>query len=146
MGYLNRDTKNTNQGKERFLTINQETIENAYAKAQSELCKSARLTENLAQGSTCPPLPKGQNGPIKDKSEEQAPLEEDKNKKDKFNAGSSQTSSGIPKEKKNEVDISELSPIDKEVVDKNPNRYIKQDDSTIIDICNSKKYRLKEKE
>lgn len=27
MEYLNRDTKNTNQGKERFLTLNQETIE-----------------------------------------------------------------------------------------------------------------------
>lgn len=145
MGYLNRDTKNTNQGKERFLTINQEVIEKTYGKAQSELCKSARLTENFAQGSTCS-LRKGQNGPIKDKCEEQAPLEEDKNKKEKLEAGSSKNSFETPKEKKNKIDINEYPLIEKEEVDKNPNRYIEQDDSTIIDMYSSKKYRIKEKE
>lgn len=49
MEYLSRDTKNTNQGKERFLTLNQEAIEKTYAKVQSELC--ARFKMVLAQGS-----------------------------------------------------------------------------------------------
>lgn len=129
MEYLNRDTKNTNQGKERFLTLNQETIEKTYAKAQSELCQSARLTENLAQGSTCS-LRKGQNGPIKDKCEEQAPLEEDKNKKDKLKAGQPQTSSEIPKEEKIKIDINKLPEVKKEeVVSAVKDRYILQDDN-----------------
>lgn len=165
MGYLNRDTKNTNQGKERFLTINEEIIESTYAKAQSELCQSARLTENLAQGSICP-LGKGQNGPIKDKSEEQAPLEEDKNKKDKLGATTSKISyevtqalkqsqilSEIQKNSKNQkekernkIDINRLPLIDKEEVDKNPNRYVQQDNSIVVDFYTSKSYRIKEKE
>lgn len=129
MEYLNRDTKNTNQGKERFLTLNQETIEKTYAKAQSELCQSARLTENFAQGSTCS-LRKGQNGPIKDKCEEQAPLEEDKNKKDKLKAGQPQTSSEIPKEEKIKIDINKLPEVKKEeVVSAVKDRYILQDDN-----------------
>lgn len=143
MEYLNRDTKNTNQGKERFLTLNQETIEKTYAKAQSELCQSARLTENLAQGSTCS-LRKGQNGPIKDKCEEQAPLEEDKNKKDKLKAGQLQTSSEIPKEEKIKIDISKLPEVKKEeVVSAAKDRYILQDKSEIVyDTYNLKLYRI----
>ena len=143
MEYLNRDTKNTNQGKERFLTLNQETIEKTYAKAQSELCQSARLTENFAQGSTCS-LRKGQNGPIKDKCEEQAPLEEDKNKKDKLKAGQPQTSSEIPKEEKIKIDISKLPEVKKEeVVSAAKDRYIRQDKSEIVyDTYNLKMYRI----
>lgn len=143
MEYLNRDTKNTNQGKERFLTLNQETIEKTYAKAQSELCQSARLTENFAQGSTCS-LRKGQNGPIKDKCEEQAPLEEDKNKKDKLKAGQPQTSSEIPKEEKIKIDISKLPEVKKEeVVSAAKDRYIRQDKSEIVyDTYNLKLYRI----
>lgn len=143
MGYLNRDTKNTNQGKERFLTINQEIIEKTYGKAQSELCKSARLTENLAQGSTCS-LRKGQNGPIKDKSEEQAPLEEDKNKKDKLKAGLPQTSSEIPKEKESKIDISKLPEVKKEeVISAAEGRYIKQDKLEVVyDTIKQKMYRI----
>lgn len=143
MEYLNRDTKNTNQGKERFLTLNQETIEKTYAKAQSELCQSARLTETLAQGSTCS-LRKGQNGPIKDKCEEQAPLEEDKNKKDKLKAGQPQTSSEIPKEKKIKIDINKLPEVKKEeVVSAAKGRYIKQDKLEVVyDTYNLKMYRI----
>ena len=143
MEYLNRDTKNTNQGKERFLTLNQETIEKTYAKAQSELCQSARLTENLAQGSTCS-LRKGQNGPIKDKCEEQAPLEEDKNKKDKLKAGQPQTSSEIPKEEKIKIDISKLPEVKKEeVVSAAKDRYILQDDNIrVFDTYKQIMYRI----
>ena len=143
MEYLNRDTKNTNQGRERFLTINQEVIEKTYAKAQSELCQSARLTENFAQGSTCS-LRKGQNGPIKDKCEEQAPLEEDKNKKDKLKAGQPQTSSEIPKEEKIKIDISKLPEVKKEeVVSAAKGRYIKQDKLEVVyDTYNLKMYRI----
>lgn len=163
MGYLNGDTKNTNQEKERFLTLNQETIEDIYAKAQSELCKSARLTENLAQGSTCP-LPKGQNGPIKDKSEEQAPREENKNKKDKFRATTSkviqtvkqpQTSSEIPKDseiqkekekkKETQIDINELPEVEEDVVNKDPIRYTKQNDFIAYDNYKLKPYRITKK-
>lgn len=143
MEYLNRDTKNTNQGRERFLTINQEVIEKTYAKAQSELCQLARLTENFAQGSTCF-LRKGQNGPIKDKCQEQAPLEEDKNKKDKLKAGQPQTSSEIPKEEKIKIDISKLPEVKKEeVVSAAKGRYIKQDKLEVVyDTYNLKMYRI----
>ena len=143
MEYLNRDTKNTSQGKERFLTLNQETIEKTYAKAQSELCQSARLTENFAQGSTCS-LRKGQNGPIKDKCEEQTPLEEDKNKKDKLKAGQPQTSSEIPKEEKIKIDISKLPEVKKEeVVSAAKDRYILQDDNIrVFDTYKQIMYRI----
>ena len=143
MEYLNRDTKNTNQGKERFLTLNQETIEKTYAKAQSELCQSARLTETLAQGSTCS-LRKGQNGPIKDKYVEQAPPEKDKNKKNKLGVEPSKISSEIPKEKELNIDINKLPGVKKEeVVSAAEGRYIKQDKSEIVyDTYNLKLYRI----
>lgn len=143
MEYLNRDTKNTNQGKERFLTLNQEIIEKTYAKAQSELCQSARLTENFAQGSTCS-LRKGQNGPIKDKYVEQASPEKDKNKKDKLGVEPSKISSEIPKEKQLNIDINKLPEVKKEeIVSAAEGRYIKQDKSEVVyDTYNLKLYKI----
>lgn len=56
--------------------------------------------------------------------------------------GPPQNSSEIPKEKKIKIDINKYPLISEEEINKNPSRYSQQDDSTVYDNYNLKKYRI----
>lgn len=100
--YIKRDTKSTQQGKERLLTINYTGIKEALSrKVQSGPCEdevnAAEFNLTLPDGSICT-LPKVQDGPIKDKNPA-SPGPKDKNKEDKMATSStSAKSSGKPKD------------------------------------------------
>ena len=56
--------------------------------------------------------------------------------------GPPQTSSEIPKSEKTKIDINNYPLISEEEINKNPSRYSQQDDSTVYDNYNLKKYRI----
>lgn len=56
--------------------------------------------------------------------------------------GPSQNSSEIPKSKKTKVDTNKYPLISEEEINKNPSRYSQQDDSTVYDNYNLKKYKI----
>lgn len=56
--------------------------------------------------------------------------------------GPSQNSSEIPKEEKTKIDTNKYPLISEEEINKNPSRYSQQDDSTVYDNYNLKKYRI----
>lgn len=99
--YIKRDTKSTQQGKERLLTINYTGIKDALSrKVQSGPCEdevnAAELNLTLPDGSICT-LPKVQDEPIKDKNPA-SPGPKDKNKEDKTATSSTPVKpSGKPK-------------------------------------------------
>lgn len=99
--YIKRDTKSTQQGKERLLTINYTGIKDALSrKVQSGPCENevnaAEVNLTLPDGSTCT-LPKVQGEPIKDKNPA-SPGPKDKNKGDKTATSSTSAKpSGKPK-------------------------------------------------
>ena len=101
--YIKRDTKSTQQGKERLLTINYTGIKDALSrKVQSGPCEaeveSAEFNLTLPDGSMCT-LPKVQGEPIKDKNPA-SPGPKDKNKGDKTATSSTLVEpSGKPKDK-----------------------------------------------
>lgn len=59
-----------------------------------------------------------------------------------YSAGPPQNSSEIPKEEKAKIDASEYPLISEEEINKNPNRYSRQDDSIVYDTYNLKMYRI----
>lgn len=73
MGFIKRDTKASQKGKERHIKVNLDKVEEALAKSKMNLAEdtnnSAKSKMNLPQGSKCP-LRKEQNEPIKDNREE----------------------------------------------------------------------------
>lgn len=69
LGFIKRETKNVQKGKERHIKLNLEKIEEKLASVKMNLVKenekSTSIKMNLAEGSKCP-LRQEQNEPIKD--------------------------------------------------------------------------------